>query len=141
MATLGDLNITFRDPELAAQIATLIDNQELIMAILDDLRASVALDTGVTQSAITLLQGLAAKLEAAGTDEAALAEIRDELNHNTEALANAVSANTPAAPAPTEPPADTPPVDTPPADVPPVDVPTDTPPADVPADPAPPVEG
>ena len=68
-----------------------------IMATLDDLTSAVAADATVTQSAITLLQGLAAQLAAAGTDPVALAALVDEINANTQALADAVVANTPAA--------------------------------------------
>ena len=79
-------------------VNTTNNKETYIMAILDDLQAAVAVDTDVTSSAITLLQGLAAQLAAAGTDEAALAAIRDSLNTNTQALADAVVQNTPAAP-------------------------------------------
>jgi len=67
------------------------------MADLTELQAAVAADTSVTASAVTLLQGLAAQLAAAGTDPAALAAIVSDLNENTDALAAAVAANTPAA--------------------------------------------
>jgi hypothetical protein len=67
------------------------------MATLDDLTAEVAAQTTVNQSAITLLQGLKAKLDAAGTDPAKLQAIKDSLTANDQALAQAVTANTPAA--------------------------------------------
>jgi len=50
-------------------------------------------------SAVTLLNGLKAALDAAGTDPAALQALSDSLSANTDALAAAVAANTPAAPA------------------------------------------
>lgn len=67
-----------------------------IMALLDDLTAQVARNTTVQQSAIVLLQGLKAKLDAAGTDPVKLAELSAQLGKNTDDLATAVTANTPA---------------------------------------------
>lgn len=76
--------------------------------VLDDLRAQVAATTEVEQSAVNLLTGLAARIEAAiaaaiagGATAAELAPVADEvaaLRTNTDALAAAVTANTPAAP-------------------------------------------
>ena len=67
---------------------------------LDDLAAAVARDAEVNQSAITLLQGLKAKLEEAGTDPVKLQTLIDALGTQQDALAAAVVANTPAAPTP-----------------------------------------
>lgn len=69
------------------------------MADLTQLTADVAADTTVDQSAITLIQGLAAQLAAAGTDPVALAALSTQLETNAAAIAAAVTANTPAAPA------------------------------------------
>lgn len=66
---------------------------------LDDLKAAVAKEAEVGQSAITLLNGLKAALDAAGTDPAALKALSDQLGSESQALADAVIANTPAAPA------------------------------------------
>lgn len=71
-----------------------------IMADLSALQAEVQNNTSVEQSAITLLNGLAAQLAAAGTDPAALAAIVTQLQTNDAALAAAVAANTPAPPPP-----------------------------------------
>jgi hypothetical protein len=72
---------------------------EMIMAALDDLKAAVTKDTDAENSAITLLQGLKTKLDAAiaAGDPAALKALSDQLGTNTTALAAAVVANTPAA--------------------------------------------
>lgn len=70
------------------------------MAALDDLTAQVAANTTVEQSAITLIQGLAAQLAAAGTDPAKLAALTSSLKTSADALAAAITANTPHAPAP-----------------------------------------
>lgn len=71
-----------------------------IMAILDDLKASVAAEDTAIASAITLLQGLSAALAAAGTDPVALAALKTDIDAQTSALAAAVTANTPATPTP-----------------------------------------
>lgn len=67
---------------------------------LEDLKAAVARDTEVDQSAITLLNGLKAALDAAiaSGDPAALQALSDQLGSNADSLAAAVTANTPAAP-------------------------------------------
>ncbi len=66
---------------------------------LDDLKAAVAKDTAVDQSAITLLNGLKAKLDAAiaSGDPAQLTALSAQLGSNAQGLADAVTANTPAA--------------------------------------------
>lgn len=64
---------------------------------IDDLSTSVAHNTDVEESAITLIQGLAAQIAAAGTDPAALQALTDSLNAESTKLAEAVAANTPVA--------------------------------------------
>jgi hypothetical protein len=70
-------------------------------APLDDLTAQVTATVGTEQSAITLIQGLAAALTAAAGDPAKIAAIVAQLNTSAAALAAAVAAN----PAPVAPPA------------------------------------
>jgi hypothetical protein len=85
--------------------------QELKMAeaTLDDLQTSVAAETTVEQSAMTLLKGLSDKLTAAGTDPAKITALKNEIDANAQALADAVAANTPGAtPAPAPAPAPSP---------------------------------
>lgn len=83
-------------------IITLLErllNQEMTMSKeLDDLTAQVAANTQVEQSAVTLIQGIAAQLAAAGTDPVKLQALHDQLKSSADALAAAVAANTPAAP-------------------------------------------
>lgn len=64
---------------------------------LDDLKVKVAANGTVIGSAITLLQGLKAKLDAAGTDPAALKALSDSLGSQDTALADAITQNTPSA--------------------------------------------
>ena len=76
----------------------LFSQGEKIMGELQALKEKVAANTTVIGSAITLLQGLKAKLDeaiAAG-DPAALQALSDELGNTDQALADAVVANTPA---------------------------------------------
>jgi len=68
------------------------------MALLDALTAQVTANTTVIESALTLINGFAAQLAAAGTDPAALAALQASLKSEDDKLAAAVAANTPAAP-------------------------------------------
>lgn len=65
---------------------------------LEDLKAAVAKDTEVDQSAITLLQGLKQKLDdaIASGDPAQLTALSQQLGSNAQALSDAIVANTPA---------------------------------------------
>ena len=83
----------------AADLHRIIQALERIMAELDDLKAAVARETEVDESAIVLLNGLKAKLDAAiaAGDPAALKALSDSLGAESQKLADAVSANTPAA--------------------------------------------
>lgn len=69
-----------------------------IMSALTDLQAQVAQNTTIEASAVTLIQGLAAQIAAAGTDPAALAALTANLNASATALAAAITANTTPAP-------------------------------------------
>ena len=74
---------------------------------LDALKTAVARNTTVVGSALTLIQGLKAKLDAAGTDPAALQALSDELGKADDGLAAAVAASTSASaepPGPASPP-------------------------------------
>lgn len=77
-----------------------IHNQtRIIMADLTSLQNQVAQNTSVEESAVTLINGLASQLAAAGTDPAKLQALQDSLQASASDLAKAVAANTPAAPA------------------------------------------
>ena len=80
---------------ILAKIAT---TGEVMSKELDDLTAEVANATTIEQSAITLIQGLAAQLAAAGSDPVKLQALHDSLVAEDAALAAAIAANTPAAP-------------------------------------------
>ena len=64
-----------------------------MQAALDELRAQVQADTDVTHSAVTLIQGLVAQLEALPSDNPeAVRELTAQLKTQTDALAQAVAA-------------------------------------------------
>lgn len=70
------------------------------MADLSALADAVASNTDVTASATSLVQQLADAIEAAGTDQAQLDALVEQLRNDDAGLADAVAANTPAAPEP-----------------------------------------
>jgi hypothetical protein len=82
---------------------SLINLELKTMTALTDLQARVAANTTVVASAVTLIQGLKASLDAAiaanagGDNGAALAELSASLDSTDTALAAAITANTPAA--------------------------------------------
>lgn len=100
-----DVHVHLADPTilkaiqaLDAKLTQILSKETQTMALIDDLTADVTAQTTVVGSAVTLLQGLKAALDAAGTDPAKLQAIKDGLDANTKTLADAVAANTPAAP-------------------------------------------
>jgi hypothetical protein len=78
-------------------MARILDNQETIMAAIDDLQAAVAAEDTVIDSAITLIQGIPALIAAAGVDPAKLSALQADITAKSTSLAAAVAANTPAA--------------------------------------------
>lgn len=82
-----------------ARIDTKLDRilfkQETTMADLTELQAQVAANTDIVQSAIVLINGIAARIDAAGVDPVALKALSDSLKASDDALSAAVTANTP----------------------------------------------
>jgi chromosome segregation ATPase len=70
---------------------------ENMSAQLDALKAKVARNTTVAESAVTLIKGLAQQIRDNADDPAALAALADELDATDTNLGNAVTENTPAA--------------------------------------------
>ena len=66
-------------------------------AELDALTVQVKANTDVEASAVALLQGLSAQIEAAKTDPTALQTLADSLKTSAQGLADAIVANTPSA--------------------------------------------
>lgn len=86
------------EDKLDQLLTTFSQAKETIMADLAGLKAEVERNTAVDQSAITLLNGLAAQIESLKTDPAALQALADQLKASSNDLAAAVAANTPASP-------------------------------------------
>lgn len=87
---LGEIKYTLRQ---------LLSGERKLMAAIDDLTTAVAAETTVEQSAITLIQQLAAQIAANATDPAKISALASQLTANATALAAAITANTPVAPA------------------------------------------
>ncbi len=79
-------------------VERIFELQGAIMAELDDLTAQVAANKTVIDSALVLINGIADRIKAAGTDPAALKALTDNLKAEDDALAAAVTANTPPVP-------------------------------------------
>ena len=99
VANVNHRNV-YDDPGLTRILAYIraIKNQgDLVMAMLDELKAQVHANTAVVGSAIELIKGLSSKLEELKNDPAAIQELADELKATDQALGEAVAANTPSA--------------------------------------------
>ena len=84
-------------------LGTVLDMEVAQMADLSAIQQEVTDNADTTQAAITLLQGLAQMVRDNATDQTALNALADQLDSQSQALADAVVANTPAAaPAPGE---------------------------------------
>lgn len=88
------------DSTTAKLLAEILHNQKLIMSTLADLQAAVTAEDTVIQSAITLIQGLAAQIAALQPNQAAIDALAADVSAQATALGTAVAAGTPATPAP-----------------------------------------
>jgi hypothetical protein len=93
--TAGECNEVLRALDQLTGLAK--QNQEKIMSSFDELKVQVEANRTVAQSAITLINGIADRIAAAGGDPVKLAELTASLKADDDALAAAVTANTPAA--------------------------------------------
>jgi hypothetical protein len=73
-----------------------------IMVTLDDLIADAEDEKTVIGSVVTLLGQLSQQIKDAGTDPAKLQALKDTIDANKKAIADAIVANTPQAVAPTQ---------------------------------------
>jgi ABC-type transporter Mla subunit MlaD len=94
----GPHDLEHRLDRLEKVVRELFHQGERIMATLADLQAAVTAEDTVIDSAITLLQGLAAQIAALQPNQAAIDALAADVTAKTQALADAVTANTPAAP-------------------------------------------
>lgn len=82
-----------------------LQTKGIAMALdLTALQDQVTRSTDVANSAVTLIQGLAAAFADAQGDPAAIQALTDQLNSSAQSLADAVVANTPVENPPVEPP-------------------------------------
>lgn len=89
----------YRRKMLRGALQSLNTRMIFMSQALDDLTREVSETDTVITSAIALIQGLKAALDAAGTDAVKLAELSASLDRQQNALAAAIVAGTPAAPA------------------------------------------
>jgi hypothetical protein len=80
---------------ISRKLDLIINNQERIMAAIDDLATAVAAEDTVIDSAVVLLQGIPPLIAAAGTDPAKLSALQADITAKTTALSAAVLAGTP----------------------------------------------
>ena len=85
------VNITIGGEDILADL-----NQRIVVMqqALQDLTAAVTHNTTVTASAVTLIQGLADKLDAVAGDEAAVRALTADIRSAADQLASAVTENT-----------------------------------------------
>ena len=106
---VGDIHVHLHikpDQEVLARLGAIMDrldlvssNQETMMSIMDDLKASVQRNTDAEAAVVTLLTGISQQLKdaLAANDPAAIQAVITQLDANTASAAAAVVANTPAA--------------------------------------------
>lgn len=80
--------------ELLSRVKNLQKKDVIIMATLEELETQVEANTDAEQSAIVLIEGIVAELEAAKNDPVRLQAAIDNLRGSGDALAAAVVANT-----------------------------------------------
>lgn len=83
---------------LPEHVALLQEMETRLMASFEDLTTAVKRNSDVVKSAVTLINGLAGRVQACGADPERLAELINDLNKETGELADAVAANTVAEP-------------------------------------------
>lgn len=83
---------------ILARLTVLHTQEHTIMKELDDLSTQVQANGDVEASAIVLINGIADRIKAAGTDPAKLATLAESLKSHSDSLAAAVLANTPVDP-------------------------------------------
>src|SRR6266850_1099515 len=98
--TLDQLQSIDRKLDQVLALSQRMYRQEVVVTQeLVDLTAQVESNRSLTGSAITLLNGLSAKLTAIADDPAAIRALAADLKTQDQALADALAANTPAEPA------------------------------------------
>ena len=80
-----------------ALLAIIASGEAKMTQATDNLATAVQRETSVVSSVTTLISGLASQIKQTSTDPQVQA-LADQINANSDTLANAVTANTPAAP-------------------------------------------
>ena len=86
------------DANVMAALSQLQQQGALIMATLADVQAAVTAEDTVIDSAVVLIQGLAAQVAALAPNQAAIDALAADIKGKSDALAAAVATGTPAAP-------------------------------------------
>lgn len=93
-----DVELQGRLDTMQAALNALTIQGKIIMATLADVQAAVTAEDTVIDSAVTLLNGLAAQIAALAPNQAAIDALAADVTSKTAALAAAVTANTPVVP-------------------------------------------
>lgn len=102
-AFVEQMKTEFEWKKAHSELATKHDLHEMekrIMVTLQDIIDDAADESTVIASVVTLLTTLSQQLKDAGTDPAKLQALKDLVDANKKAIADAIVANTPAAPTP-----------------------------------------
>lgn len=93
---MSDLDRILELFNTSAKLDKILANQEKIMSAVTDLQASEAALKAIADKAITLLADLKSRLDAAGTDPAALAALKADMDAEVTALQAEITKDTPA---------------------------------------------
>jgi hypothetical protein len=94
----GDDELKAKLDQILAIVQAVQTQGKQIMATLADVQAAVTAEDTVVDSAVVLIQGLAAQVAALQPNQAAIDALAADIKGKSDALAAAVAANTPAAP-------------------------------------------
>ena len=89
-------SISHKIDNLTRLVEQLLEKEIIMSEQMDKLTTEVTETITVQQSAVVLLQGLSAQIEALKTDPVALQALADSLDTSSNELAAAITANTPA---------------------------------------------
>jgi hypothetical protein len=81
--------------EVIGLLQTLVEKETIMSQATDNLASAVQRETSVVSSVTTLISGLASQIKQTSTDPQVQA-LADQINANSDTLANAVTTNTPA---------------------------------------------
>jgi hypothetical protein len=82
--------------QIIGLLQAIVEKETLMSQATDNLTAAVQRETSVVSSVTTLISGLAAQIKQASSDPQVQA-LADQINGNSDTLAQAVTANTPQA--------------------------------------------